>query len=387
MNVLTVYNGYRHRVHGEEAMVKNTIRLLQSRGNQTALYTRNTERLQDSFWKQLAAGLAGIHNPATYRRVLRLLRSSKFDVVHAHNIYPWVSPAALLAARRAGVPVVLSVHHHWLTCPVTTHFHRGRVCAECSNGREFRCIQNNCRDNLVQSVAYALRSSVARRSRHVIDNVAVFVVLNNFCKSLLTANGCPAERIAVRPNMIRVSPPHPCTNPGTYVGYVGRVTREKGVDVLCEAAGISGLPLKVAGDVSTWPSLPTVHRDRVEFVGVLQGRALEAFYLNARFIVVPSVSWEMCPMVVLEAMNHDRPVIVSDAGGLPEMVEHGITGLVVRRGEQRELAVQMGLLWDDHTLRDRLAAEARRRLEPCFGEDAYFADLMTIYNRACSLHQ
>ena len=87
------------------------------------------------------------------------------DVVHAHNVYPLFSPSVLVAARRSGVPVVMTCHNYRLGCPTMNHFRRGAVCELCTGGHEHRCVLTNCRGSLAESAAYAARAIVARRRR------------------------------------------------------------------------------------------------------------------------------------------------------------------------------------------------------------------------------
>ncbi len=120
------------------------------------------------------------------------------DVVHAQQLYPLLSPSALVACRRARVPVVLSTHNYALTCPTTHHLNRGAVCESCTGGREGSCILKNCRQNVFESAGYAVRSWVARRRRWFHDNVTLFVVLAHVAEKKLVAAGFDPERIRER---------------------------------------------------------------------------------------------------------------------------------------------------------------------------------------------
>jgi glycosyltransferase involved in cell wall biosynthesis len=383
LKVLVLYNRYRHHVHGEEVVVGNQVQTLRRYGVDALLHTHTSEGLQDSILKRCAAGAASLYNPLSQLRVEKMLASWRPDVLHVHNLYPWISPSALVAATRKRVPVVMTVHHYGLTCPVLTHFRDGKVCTACVGSREFNCVRHNCRGSAIESAVYALRSTIARRFRFFLDRVTVFVALSGFAKEQLVAAGFPRERIAVQPNMIGATQELSEAENRDYVGYVGRITPEKGVDTLCEVALAVGLPLRVAGDASGWPKLVHANQDRVQFVGVLRGERLAQFYRGARFIVVPSRWWEVCPMVVLEAMSHGCPVIGARVGGLPELIEHNSSGLLFEAGDTQTLGKYMRLLWNDRTLRQRLAREANRCLADRFGEQRYVRDLLAIYRQAC----
>jgi glycosyltransferase involved in cell wall biosynthesis len=222
--------------------------------------------------------------------------------------------------------------------------------------------------------------------RWFLDRISVFITLSQFGKNQLMGAGFPENRIVVRPNMVFLAPPITQSVTGEYIAYVGRITPEKGVDVLCEAAGVANLPVRVAGDESAWPNLVDRYSGHVRFEGILHGRALEGFYRGARFLVVPSRWWEVCPIVVLEAMNYGCPVIASRIGGLPELIDDNVTGLLFEPGDHRELATRMQVLWHDEGLRERLALRARQQMAERFSERPYLADLMSIYNQATRLH-
>jgi glycosyltransferase involved in cell wall biosynthesis len=235
----------------------------------------------------------------------------------------------------------------------------------------------------VESSLYALRTAVARRMRWFLDHVSVFIALSEFSKHQLVSAGFPAERIAVRPNMVNpLSLETAAAGAGEYVAYAGRITFEKGVDLLCEAANRTNLPLRIAGDISGWPALQSQYADRVRFEGMLRGDALVSFYGNARFVVVPSRWWEVCPLVVLEAMHLGIPVLASRIGGLPEMVEDGVNGLLFEPDNRNDLADKMQRLWNDAALRRRLIEAGRRRIQEKYAAAPYFSDLMSIYSRA-----
>jgi glycosyltransferase involved in cell wall biosynthesis len=384
MKVMVVYNRYRHRVHGEEAVVDGTTRLLRGAGIQVTEFTRSSERLPGSPFATIAAGFAGIYNPISRAQLATRLRQERPDVVHAHNLYPWISPSALLAANHMGVPVVMTVHHYGLTCPVLTHFRAGAACNDCVSHGEWSCVRHNCRNSMLESSAYALRTFVARKKRWFLDLVSIFIALSDFAKEQLRNAGFPARKIVVRPNTVRLLPEANSIAPGDYIGYAGRMTYEKGVDLLCRAAEISGLPVHLAGDVSTWPQLTTRFSNKVVFRGVLERQAMERFCREARFLVVPSRWWEVCPIVVLEAMNTGCPVLASDVGGLPEMLDHGNAGLLFTPGNAEELAGKMTALWEDASLRKRLSRQARQRVEQKYSEHGYLADLLSIYQQAAA---
>ena len=313
----------------------------------------------------------------------RLIEKDRPDVVHVHSVYPMFSPSVLVACKRKNVPVVMTVHSHNLTCPTWYHLYKGRVCEDCVGGHEYRCVLKNCRNNILESSAYALRSSVARKFRLFHDNVAVLIVLTPFAKAKLMQAGFREDQITVVPNPASLREPATDPSAGKYVAFAGRLSPEKGVDTLLAAAAqMPDIPFKVAGDGPAFSEMKAKAPHNVKFVGKLGPDELSEFYNRSRMVVVPSVWFEQFPMVVLEAMGRALPVIGSRIGGLPEIIEEGLTGSLFEPGDGDDLARQVRFLWDDPQLCRRMGIAGRQKAIQKYTEDAYFHNLMAVYQGA-----
>lgn len=318
MKVFQVYNEQRNRFGGEPVVIDATMRLLAQNGHEPRMVMKSSRVLENSILKRLSASWGGVYNIRVNQEMRRLLKKDRPNVVHVHNLYPMFSPSILVACRREGVPVVMTVHSHILTCPTWYHLYKGSVCEACVGGHEYRCVLKNCRNNILESAAYALRSSVARRFRLFHDNVNVLIVMTAFAKRKLLQAGFREDQIAVVPNPASVR--DAATNPsaGQYVAFAGRMSPEKGVDILLSAAErMPNVPFKVAGDGPLLSEMMARAPANVEFLGRLGPDELREFYGKSQLVVVPSVWFEQFPIVVLEAMARGLPVIASRIGGFP----------------------------------------------------------------------
>jgi glycosyltransferase involved in cell wall biosynthesis len=388
MKVLQVYNQYRSLHGGEENVVNMTAELLERRGNSQSLMMRTSRGLDRGFRGKVLAFASGIYSRSAYHEIATLLEADRPDVVHAHNIYPLISPSILIACRRAGVPVVLSTHNYLLTCPTTHHLRNGKVCESCSGGKEHWCLLKNCRQNLFESAAYGARSWIARRRRWFHDNVALFIVLTRFGKQKLVAAGYDPERICVLPNMVDLDSPQSDCREGRYVAFSGRMSAEKGIDTLLRAAKrLPEVPFRLAGDGPLLDDLRSLAPANVEFLGRLDMPQMAAFYRDARFLVVPSKWYEGCPLVVSEAMSHGIPVVASRIGGLPELIDEGTTGLLFQTGEDEELASEVKSLWNAPDRCGDMGMAGREKAEREYGEDTYYQRLMSAYEHAMALNR
>ena len=113
------------------------------------------------------------------------IREFEPDIVHVHELYPFFSPWILLECKRAGVPVIMTCHDYRLTCPTYQHLCRGMVCQLCAKGHEYWCVLKNCRENIFESLAYAMWKVVARKFELFFNNVSVFIAGSQFAKARL----------------------------------------------------------------------------------------------------------------------------------------------------------------------------------------------------------
>ena len=247
------------------------------------------------------------------------LRYHHPDIVIIHNLYPFISPAVLPLCRRAGIPVVMTVHNYRLICPTGLFLRDGHPCENClQKGNEWDCLRKNCEHSRFRSLGYTLRNVVARRRRYYLDNVNYYCCLTRFQKRKLEEAGFDTNKLKIVPNYIDfLSLPTP-TEPGEYIAYVGRLSPEKGVDLLIEVARRHPeLKFRFAGEFRDG-HIPTVP-ENVELLGVITPGQLIDFYQNARFAVIPSRCYEGFPSVLIEAASHARCCIVPNHGAFPDI--------------------------------------------------------------------
>ena len=385
MRVCIIHNCY-GSFSGEEAVVEGTKRLLREKGHEVVEFVRSSADIRGMRFGKARAFFSGVYSWSARRRMRELLRAARPDVVHVHNVYPLISPSVLVECRRAGVPVVTTVHNYRLVCPNGLHMVNGSVCEKCCGGREYWCILRNCTGEFFKSVGYALRNWVARKWRLFLDNVTLYVALTEFQRSRLIAAGFSAERLVVIPNMANA--PNGKVEPGLgdYVGYVGRISPEKDIPTLLAAARMCpDIPFKAAGAYDRMPHLPGEAPSNFEFLGHLDAERLEAFYAGCRIVVLCSKCFEAFPKVLPEAMLRGKPVVCTRIGGLPDIVDDGITGLLFEPEDASDLASKLGQLWEHPDLCRRLGEAGRAKALREYSPEAYYRRIVPLYERAMAL--
>lgn len=388
MKVLQLFNQYRSLFNGEERVVEMIDALLKRHGHEAELWLQSSRGLEASLWGKMQATFSAVYSRSARRAMEARLDADRPDVVHAHNLYPHFSPSVLMAARKRGVPTVMTVHNHINTCPRSDHLLAGKICQKCVGGREYHCVLNNCRGNLLESVAYAGRNAAVRRLRLMADNVTTVIALNDFMGRRLLTAGFRPEQIAVLPNMVEL-----CDEPadaalGGYVAFSGRISTEKGIDTLLAAARQApDVPVHLAGGGPLFEQYSASATPNVTMLGQLQAAQMAGFYRGARFLVLPTACFEGCPLVISEAMSHGLPVIASRIGGLPELVDDGVTGFLFEQGNAAELADKIQRLWRDPALCRQMGLAGRAKAEREFGEEAYHRRLIDIYQSAIEREQ
>ncbi len=329
-------------------MVDRMTTLFQEHGHEVAQFRKSSAESRESFMGQVKGFLSGIYSPSGVRGMREALQREKPNVVNVHNLYPFISPAALFECKKAGVPVVMTIHNFRLICPTGLFMRNGQPCETClQKGAEWSCIRYNCEHSLLKSVGYTLRNAYARWTKTYKLNVDRFACITDFQRRKLIAAGYDAAKTTVIPNFVEVSKTYRPTT-GHYVAYVGRLSREKGIDLILEVARRHpNIPFQFAGELREKELLSDIPENCI-FTGYLSGSALDNFYRNASFFVMASRWYEGFPMTILETAMWGKPTIAPDHGGFTEIIGKGTAaiGMLFAPGDVEGLEKQIVKLWN-----------------------------------------
>lgn len=372
MKILLVHNNY-GKYSGEEAVVDKMAAMLKAHGHEVCFYRLTSEGSRESLGGKVKGFLYGIYSPQGVRGLRKALQQERPDIVNVHNLYPFISPAALFECKNAGIPVVMTVHNFRLICPTGLFMRNGKPCETCLQKRnEWSCIRYNCEHSRLKSLGYALRNAVARWTGAYKKNVDRFACITDFQRKKLVEAGFEAPKIAVIPNSIEIPKSYSYT-PGEYIAYIGRLSYEKGYDLLIEVARHHpNILFRFAGAQREQTNEPLP--GNVEFTGYLQKQELERFIKHARMLVMPSRCYEGFPMSILEAAQYGKLTIGPNHGGFTEIIGEGETaiGRLFRPGDVDDLEKQVVDLWNRPQEIERLGQKAFEKLKREYSSEVVY---------------
>ena len=273
----------------------------------------------------------------------------------------------------------MHLHNFRLFCAIGVCFRLGQPCFRCHGRWTAPGVALNCRGSLPESAAYAY--ALSTHQPEVFRSVDRFVTPSVYARGQLEKLGLPPGRTSVLPHYIPATALATSSRAGRgqFALAFGRLAAEKGFECAIDAAAISGIPLKIAGEGPAERDLRRrVERDKapVELCGKVPADTLRDMLRRAAMVVVPTTGNETFGFAALEAMAAGVPVVASRAGALPEIVGDAAC---VARGDALALASRMEMLWDEP---DRRTAEGEAgivRARELFGEERYVAGLLDLY--------
>lgn len=359
-------------------------RLLQGAGVavQQLLFDNAELREARSPLSDLRLGASAIWSRSATRRVRLAIARSRPDVVHVHNTFAAASPSVFVAAHRAGVPVVHTLHNYRLVCPVATAFRDGHSCTDCvGRAVAWPAVVHACvRGSRAQSAAATATLAVHRVVGTYRERVSAYVALTEFQRALIVSGGgLPADRITVIPNFVDPDPGM-STEARKGLLYVGRLSEEKGVKPLLAAARHLPGEISIAGDGPLALHAEVAARESaVLLLGRLDPAEVLRRLRSSIAMVQPSICFEGFPVAVAEAYATGTPVIASRIGSLVEVVEDGVTGLLAEPGDAEHLADRMRWAVEHPDAMARMGLVARNRYLERFTGAAHLAALLGLY--------
>jgi glycosyltransferase involved in cell wall biosynthesis len=386
MRIVVVHNRYRSaQPSGENLVVEQETSMLRNAGHEVVPYERASDDIIGSSLvrRALVPGRV-VWSPEDLRRLARLLEEVHPHVVHVHNTFPLISPSILEACRAYGVPVVATLHNFRLMCANAQLLRDGRPCDLCVGHVPWRAVVHRCyRDSAAATIPVAVGIQVHQRRQTWIRGVTTFIALTEFVRQQYVAGGFPGDRIRVKPNFVP-RPRRRRASAGSRFLFLGRLSPEKGVDVLLDAWAPELGQLLIVGDGPSRRELEALaahHGDSVRFAGSQPRERCMELLADTRALIVASRAYETFGLAVVEAYAHGVPAVAPALGGFTDLIREGRTGLLFSPGDPDDLHRKLLQIADPEQSME-MGRGAWCRYEAAYTPERNLATLVAIYREA-----
>ena len=398
--MLTILNiSQNHYVRGGSDRYFFTMaEILQKHGHNVIPFTAANEKNEPSQWDQYFPRAADFENPGpmdlfrflysrdAVKSIQRLLSKQNVDIAHFHIYYGKLTASILGSLKKAGIPLIQTLHEYKLTCPVYSHLSNDEICEACEGKHFWRAIPKRCNRGSLARTTLSVTESYLSRYLGSVDKFDHFISVSHFLRKKMIQYGIPEDKISTVHNFTDVSNFTPNFSEGEYVLYFGRVHQSKGIFTLIEAATpLKHVPLYIVGDGEAMPEVQRIVEqnecEHIQLLGFKQGDELRELILNSICTVLPSEWYENCPMSVLESYAYGKPVIGADIGGIPELIEDGVDGFLVPSGEHETLRDRLLWMFEHKTEAAEMGKTGRKKMETEFNADIHYEKIMNVYEK------
>lgn len=334
-----------------------------------------------------------IYNVEARRSIERLISATRPDIAHVHGVYHHLSPSVLFSLKKFGLPVVFTLHEYKILCPSYLFLDRfGRICERCAGAHFWHPLTQRClKNSFAVSALISAEAYVHRFLKTYHRNVDLYLSPSKFLRGKMIEYGFPEEKIVWLPYTIPIQEYEPAYTHGRYFTYVGRLSREKGIELLVRAMReVKGADLHVCGTGRLADSLEKYVREHrmsnVHFRGYLSGEELRSVIRGGMFTVVPSVVYDNSPLAIYESFALGKPVIGARIGGIPELIDEGVDGMLFEANDSAGLTRAIDTMVSKSDALAEMGRAARKKAETLFAPESHQRQISKIYNSLLGSH-
>ncbi len=322
-----------------------------------------------------------------------LIKSNRIDVAHLNNLNHYVTPKFLRILSKHSIPIIITVHDYKFFCSLTTFFRNRQVCEECSGGKFIRCTVNKCKGGKLLPSLYSSIQNYYYNIIRIYNRIDYFICPSEFIRQIFIKNGYDENKLItiyhfyekeIINNVNKLT--NEKSNNKRYITYLGRVEENKGIRTLINAvAELPDVNLTVIGYGNLLKEMKEYCKNKnitnIEFTGNKERKDALYNVMQSKFLVVPSIWYEVFGYTVIEGMLLGKPVIASDSGALPELINNGKNGFIYKSGSVSELKETiMSLYYDDNKI-NSLGNTAKERAYEITDRDSYYDKIEEVFKR------
>lgn len=322
----------------------------------------------------------------TVTKFRALLNDFKPDVLHVNNIHSYLSPVIVREASRKNIPVIWTLHDYKLICPAYLCYRKDTICELCFK-RKINVVTHRCIKRSLIASAIAFFEALQWNRKKLQGYTDAFICPSQFMRIKMIEAGFNPDQLIVLNNFIddkRIE--NKVSQKEDYFCYVGRLSFEKGVETLLKAmASFPQYRLKIIGTGPEEKRLKDKYSHKnIEFIGYMKWDDLKEIVKKALFIVVPSEWYENNPLSIIESFSLGTSVIGADIGGIPELIQQNINGLLFESGNCLDLQEKIKLYQGDlknNINNSAIVDMAKER----FSSENYYKKIINAYSRVIDM--
>lgn len=399
MNILLIHNYYGSSApSGENSVFLEEMSFLKSRGHSVYTYTKNSDKLlKHGFIGSILGGLMYIINPIVIFEIRRVIKKHSIEIVHIHNIFPTIGFSIFYGLPRK-IPIVLTLHNYRIQCGNGVPLRNGKTCTECIIKKSpLPLIKYGCyRNSRISSLPHAITIQLSRILKTYKNRVATIICLTEFQKNLLICGGLDPKNIKIKPNFLSDNAFDPryvkIHDRADSCVYVGRLSEEKGINILLEAWKIldeNSPALTIIGSGALERYLLNFIKEnpklKIDFLGSLSKNQVLKKVAESKLLILPSICLEGFSMSAVEAIKVGTPICISNIGSLPQLIANN-NGFSFTSNSATSLAKSLIANFNNTELMSKMSSNALTAYHQHFSSQAHEAQIIKIYQDAIINH-
>lgn len=350
-------------------------------GNMANAYVSSID-FQQGVWKNLSAPFRIIYSVEARKKIRCVLEDFQPDVVHLNNIQFHLTPSIILETHKyrtqtgRKVKIVYTAHDYQLICPSHGLFDSQlNICEKCLGGNYMHCVQTKCMKASFAKSVLATADAYLWKWNKAYSYIDTIVCCSRFMKSKLDTQKRFAGKTIALHNFVDAVFAKDEEKEG-YVLEFGHLSKDKGTNTVLEVAKrMPETQFVFAGYGEAEQAIRQT--SNAEFVGFKKGEELSQLISKAAVCLCPSEMYENCPFSVIESQMYLTPVIGARIGGIPELIDEGVTGELFEPGNADDLEAKLRKVLFTPGLAQAYSRNCRHHAFET--ADSYYEKLMAVY--------
>ena len=403
MKILMV-NKFFYIKGGSETYYFTLKKLLESKGHEVIDFSMQDEKnfeskysnffvnnidynAKQSILQKMKEGGKIIYSFEAKEKFEKLVKETNPDIIHLHIFQHQISSSIIDVTTKYKIPIVYTAHDLKALCPNYKMLNKNQICERCKRGKFFNCTKYKCiKDSTIKSFIGTLEAQFCK-FKNIYNKISYIITPSEFYRNKFIEFGYNPQKIVSIPNCLSEETiDYDILQNQNYFLYFGRLSEEKGILTLIKAVEKNNLPLKIVG---TGPLKEEIEKyikvknlTNVELLGFKSGRELYTIVGNAKAVVIPSEWYENGPYSAIEALKLGRPLIGSDLGGIPELIEDKKNGFIFRHTDIDDLRRCIDKIEDlDNNIILKMQEESKKIFLKKYTDKMHYDKIIKIYTK------